>query len=377
VTASARTTCDVPYVDFAAEHAAIRAELLAAVQRVLDHGGFILGSEVEEFEARFAEYCGVRHAVGVASGTAALTLALQGLGVGPSDEVITVPNSFVATVSSIVLTGARPVLVDVLDDFTIDPERIEAAVTARTRAIVPVHLTGRPADMERVTAVARRHGLAVVEDAAQAVGAEYRGRRAGALGHASAFSLHPLKNLGAAGDGGVVTTDDDELADWLRKARNHGLRTRDECAFFSPNERLDALHAAMLRVKLGHLEEWTERRRHNAAYYCEHLEGLPEIRLPRERAGERCVYHTFVVEAERRDTLRAHLAARGVETKVHYPVPIHLQPAASGLGYQRGSFPVAERQAARILSLPVHPWLSEEQLAYLVGGVREFYGTVP
>jgi len=363
----------VPYVDLVAHDAAIRAELLAAVERVLAHGGFVLGAEVERFEARFAELCGTRCAVGVANGTAALTLTLRALGIGPGDEVITAPNSFLASVSAIVLAGARPVLADVRADLNIDPRAIEAAITPRTRAIVPVHLTGRPADVDAIGEIAARHGLAVVEDAAQAVGAEHRGRRVGGLGTAGCFSLHPLKNLAAAGDGGVITTDDDALAARLRQARNHGLCDRDTCEFFSPNERLDAIQAAMLCVKLEHLDAWTAARRAHAYAYQRGLGALSQLSLPSEAPHERCVWHTFVIEAERRDALREHLDARGVETKIHYPIPIHLQPAAAGLGYRRGSFPVTERLAARVVSLPVHPSLSADDIERVVDGVGEFY----
>ncbi|MGH7290023.1 MAG: DegT/DnrJ/EryC1/StrS family aminotransferase [Myxococcota bacterium] len=361
----------VPYVDLAREHAALRTPLLEAVGRVLDHGGFILGPEVAAFEERFARLSGARFAISVANGTDALCLALRGLGIGPGDEVITAPNSFLASASSIALVGATPVFVDVAADGNLDPERIEAALSTRSRALLPVHLTGRPAAMERIQEIAARHQLDVIEDAAQAVGAERGGRRVGSFGDAACFSLHPLKNLAACGDGGVITTQDAALADWLVRARNHGLRSRDECALWSVNSRLDTLHAAMLLVKLEHLETWTKARREHAAFYHDALADVVEV--PREAPGETCVYHTYVIQSDDRDALRARLAQRGVETRIHYPIPIHRQPAAAGLGLPEGAFPVAERQAGRILSLPVFPTLTSTEREHVARCVRDFH----
>jgi dTDP-4-amino-4,6-dideoxygalactose transaminase len=361
----------VPYVRLELDAGPLRDALLAAVEAVLASGQFILGDAVERFEQRFAALCGTAFAVGVANGTDALSLALRALGVGPGDEVITVPNSFLATASSIALIGARPVFVDVGEDGNLDPARLPDALTSRTRAIVPVHLTGRPAELDAIRSLAREQGIPVLEDAAQAVGARYRGRPAGSLGKLGAFSLHPLKNLGAAGDAGVITTDDAELARWLRSARNHGLVTRDEAAFWSPNSRLDALQAALLEVKLAHLDAWTRARREHARCYREALADV--VRVPDEPAHLHCVYHTFVIRAERRDALREYLGARGIETRVHYPVPIHLQPAAARLGYTKGDFPVAEAQSERILSLPVYPELSPAQRGAVIDGIRAFY----
>lgn len=363
----------VPYVDLAWQHRRLRGELLAAVGRVLDSGRFILGAEVEAFERRLAELCGTRYAVGVGSGTDALILALRCLGIGPGDEVITVPNSFVATASAIVQAGATPVFADVGEDCNINPGLIEGALTERTRAVLPVHLTGRPADMRAIGEVARAHGLRIVEDAAQAIGARYEGRPVGSFGAAAAFSLHPLKNLSAAGDGGAITTDDSRLYEKLLRARSHGLRDRDHCAAWERSSRLDAIQAALLRVKMDHLAEWTEARRGNAAFYRRRLEGCVEV--PAERPHEHAVYHTFVIQAERREELRAYLRRRGVETKVHYPIPIHLQEAARPLGYRRGDFPVAERQARRMLSLPVGPELSARQRDHVVRCIAEFHAS--
>lgn len=363
----------IPYVNIPAQHAPIRAELLAAVGRVLDHGQFILGAEVVEFEAQFAQLTGVRFAVGVNSGTDALVLALRALEIGPGDEVITVPNSFVSSTSCITLVGATPVFVDVSDDYNLHPPHLAAAVTSKTRAILPVHLTGRPADMDPIMDVARRFHLFVIEDCAQAVLAEYRGRRVGSFGTIGCFSLHPLKTLNACGDGGMLTTDDPLVAERLRVLRNIGLGTRDDAVHWSGNSRLDTLQAAILLVKLRYVEGWTARRRAHAAFYQEALAGLRQVRTPVDQPHETAVYHTFVIQADRRDDLKAHLAAAGVETAIHYPIPVHLQTVSRALGYGPGSFPVAERQAGRILSLPVYPELTLAELDYVVQTIRRFY----
>lgn len=372
--ATATPTVTVPYVDLAAQHAPLKAELLAAVSAVIDRGEFVLGPEVERFERAFAELCGVRFAFGVGSGADALVLSLRALGIGPGDEVITAPNSFIASASAIAVVGARPVFVDVADDLNLDPTKIEAALTPRTRAILPVHLTGRAADMEAIMAIARARGLAVVEDAAQAVLAEHRGRRVGSFGTFGCFSLHPLKTLNACGDGGVVTTNDPALAEEIKLLRNNGLRTREDCRLWAVNSRLDTMQAAMLLVKLQHLGRWTEARRANAAYYAEALAGIPGLQLPQDRPHERAVYHTYVVQTDRRDQLKDHLAAHGVATSIHYPTPIHLTHAAEPLGHRAGSFPVCERQAQRILSLPIYPEVRPEQRAHVVRAIRAFYG---
>lgn len=365
---------DVPCVNIAGQHRPLKAELLRAAGRVVESGQFILGREVEVFERRFAQMCGVRFAVAVRSGTDALILALRVLEIGPGSEVLTVPNSFIATASAIRMVGAKPVFVDVREDYNLDPGQIAAAVRRKTRAILPVHLTGRPADMNPILKEARRHRLFVVEDCAQAVLAGYKGKRVGSFGALGAFSLHPLKTLNACGDGGVVTTSDKALRDKLRLLRNLGLKTREECVVWSGHSRMDTLQAALLLVKMKHLEEWTNRRREHARFYQRELRDVKGIVLPEERPFERPVYHTFVVQADRRDSLKKFLTRRGIETSIHYPVPIHLQPVAAGLGYRAGSFPVAERQAKRILSLPVYPELKASQLAYIVEAIKKFYG---
>lgn len=371
--AAAAPRVTVPYVDLAGQHRLIKDELVAAAAEVIESGQFILGPAVTRFEEEFASLCGVKHAIGVGNGTDALVLALRGLGVGPGDEVVTVPNSFVSTASAVVLVGARPVFVDVGDDYNMDPARLEAAITPRTKAILPVHLTGRAARMDEITAIACRRGLPVVEDAAQAVMAEFQGRRVGSFGMAGCFSLHPLKTLNACGDGGVITTNDATLAEKLRLMRNLGLKTRDDCVMFEGNSRLDTIQAALLLVKLRHLEAWTEARRANAAFYRRALAGVSQLRLPGERPDERAAYHTFVIQAERRDALREFLAARGVATNIHYPVPIHRHTAALGAELASGCYPEAERQAGRILSLPIYPELTPAQLEAVAGGIKAFY----
>jgi dTDP-4-amino-4,6-dideoxygalactose transaminase len=361
----------VPYIDLRIRDRRVREAVLTAVERVFDHGQFILGPEVENFEKEFASLCGTRFAVGVDNGTSALCLTMKGLGIGPGDEVITAPNSFLASASSIALIGAKPVFVDVGKDYNMNPALLEAAITSRTKAILPVHLTGRPADMDAILAIAERHHLPVIEDAAQAVGARYKERKVGSLGRAACFSFHPLKNLHACGDGGIVTTNDETLYHYLLLARNHGLKNRNECEFWSVNARLDALQAAILSATLPFLNEWTEARRTNAAFYREALSGLLEV--PDDPAYIFNVYQTFVVRTDRRDALVAFLKERGIEAPVHYPLPIHLQKAAISLGYREGGFPAAEVQAKTILSLPVRPDLSEAERTFVVESIQEFF----
>ena len=361
----------VPYVDLGSQHKAYVDELLVEIRDVIESGMFVLGDRVAEFEHRFAELCGVKYAVGVGNGTDAIILAFKALGIGPGDEVITAPNSFLASASAIAMAGATPVFADVRTDLNIDPEAIERAITSKTRAILPVHLTGRTADMTAINAIADKYQLHVVEDAAQAVGANLNGRPAGSLGDVGCFSLHPLKNLTAIGDGGIVTTDNEEVFEYFVKARNHGLVNRDETEFWSPNSRLDALQAAILNVKLRYLDAETDSRLQNVAFYQEALNGVVDV--PVDLPGQKAVYQTFMIQAERRDVLHAYLLERGVDAKVHYPVPIHLQPAASYLGHAKGDFPVTERLSETIMSLPVHPQLSTKQLEHTADRIREFY----
>jgi dTDP-4-amino-4,6-dideoxygalactose transaminase len=363
----------VPYVNVAAQHSPIRDKLLAAVGNVIDHGQFILGAEVGEFERCFAELCGVHYAIGVNSGTDALILALRVLGIGLGDEVITVANSFVASASCIALVGARPVFVDVREDLNIDPALIETAITSHTRAIIPVHLTGRPADMDSILEIAQANDLYVIEDCSQAVGAEYKGRCIGSFGTLGCFSMHPLKTLNACGDGGTITTKDSELCEKLKVLRNVGHVSRDEVVVWSGNSRLDTLQASILLAKLEYLGEWTKKRRTNARFYQQRLADLQTVQVPIEKPHEKAVYHTFVIQVDRREDLRDYLADMGIRTAIHYPLPIHLQKAAEALGYKPGELPVTERQAERVLSLPVYPELETHQLEYVAGNIRSFY----
>ncbi len=368
-------TNTIPLVDLKTAYARLHAEIDAAVARVLAGGWYILGPEVSAFEAEFAAYLGASHAVGVASGTDAVLLALRALGVGPGDEVITVAHTAVATVAAIALCGATPRFVDIDPaTYTLDPGRLEAAITPRTRAVVPVHLYGAPADMPPILAIARAHGLLVVEDCAQAHGATTGGRRVGTLGDAAAFSFYPTKNLGALGDGGAVVTDRPEVAERLRLLRQYGWRERYVSDVEGVNSRLDELQAAILRVRLRHLDAENAARRRLAARYDAALAGLP-LGLPSARPDERAVYHLYVVAADKRDALAAHLAAQGIGTGVHYPVPIHRQPAYAHHGYGSGSLPATEAAAARVLSLPMYPDLPEAAVDQVAAAVRSYFET--
>jgi dTDP-4-amino-4,6-dideoxygalactose transaminase len=360
----------IPLIDLKAQYASIKPEIDAAVQRVLDHAAFVLGPEVESFEAAFARYCEVPHAVGVGSGTAALQLALLACGAGPGDEVITSSFTFIATAEAITHAGARPVLVDI-DPVTYNlvPERVEAAVGPRTKAIVPVHLFGRPAEMDHIGDIARRHGLRVIEDAAQAHGARYRGRRVGGFGDAACFSFYPGKNLGAYGDAGMVVTRDDEIAARLRLLRDHGRRSKYEHAVVGHCERLDSVQGAVLGVKLPRLDAWNAARLEAVRRYRELLADLPLV-LPEERAGEESVFHLFVVRTPDRDAVLQRLWEAGIGAGVHYPIPLHRQPAYAHLGYGAGSFAESERAAAAVLSLPLYPEITAAQLAEVAGALR-------
>jgi dTDP-4-amino-4,6-dideoxygalactose transaminase len=361
----------VPFVDLKQQYLSIKDDVLASVARVFESTQFVLGKEVGAFEEEFASYCGVTHAVGVNTGTSALHLALLAAGVGPGDEVITVPMTFVATVAAVVYTGARPVFVDVDPrTYTMDPRRIESVITKRTKAILPVHLYGNPADMDPILEIARRHGLVVIEDAAQAHGAEYRGRRCGSMGEFGCFSFYPGKNLGAYGEGGLVTTSNPEFARKLRMLRDWGAEKKYQHVLKGYNYRLDTVQAAILRIKLRHLEAWTEARRAHAAAYRGVLADSGLV-LPAETADSRHVYHVYAVLTQRRQEMIEALNARGVQTGIHYPIPVHLLPAHSDLQYKAGDFPVAEQVAAQELSLPMFPELTEEHIQAVGQAVLE------
>jgi dTDP-4-amino-4,6-dideoxygalactose transaminase len=361
----------IPFFDLKQQYTSIQSEIDAATARVLKSGWFILGPEVQAFENEFAEYVGARYGIGVGSGTEALHLALLALEVGAGDEVITVPNTAVATVAAIELAGAQPVLVDVCaDSMTMDPARVEAAITPRTRALIPVHLFGQSADLEPLAQIARKHKLALLEDCAQAHGATYRGGRVGTFGDIAAFSFYPTKNLGAYGDGGMILTNDAGLAERVRLARQYGWRERYESETHGLNSRLDELQAAILRVKLTHLDAWNQARRERAAVYTE-LVPNRRVRAPVEMSYARHVFHLYVVQAERRAALAQFLQARGIGTAIHYPTPVHLQGAYRHLAPE-GALPVSERLAREILSLPLYPELELADVRVVAEAIRDF-----
>ncbi len=368
---SANAETPLQFVDLAETHRPLHAEIIAAWSTLLDTAGFIGGRHLDEFEAAFADYVGTRHAIGVANGTDALELILRALEIGPGDEVVTVAHTFVATAEAIVSVGATPVLVDV-DELTgtMNPAALEQAITARTRAVLPVHLYGQTADMRPIVAIADAHGIPVIEDACQAHGAGYEGRRAGSLGTAAAFSFYPGKNLGAAGDAGAITTNDDDLADRLRVRRDHGQAGKSVHVVSGVNSRLDAVQAAVLGIKLPHLDEWNEQRRHSAKEYGANLDGSL-VQLPEEADGRFHVYHLFVVRHAERDRFREVLQQRGIPTGMHYPTPVHLHPAFQHLGRGEGSFPHAERWAAQGISLPMHPHLATSHIERVVTAVNQ------
>jgi dTDP-4-amino-4,6-dideoxygalactose transaminase len=365
---------EVPFLDLKAQYATIKDEVRAAIDRVVVSQQFILGPEVAALEESVAAYSGCAHGIGVSSGTDALLVSLMALGVGPGDEVITTPYTFVATAMAIARLGARAVLVDIEPRaYGLDVSRVEAAITARTKAILPVHLYGQMGDVAGLVEIAGRHGIAVVEDAAQAIGAEASGRRAGSAGSLGCLSFFPSKNLGGFGDGGMVLTNDARLADRVRLLRNQGQQPKHHSLEVGGNFRLDALQAAVLRAKLPHLDAWTEGRRRNAERYRALLEGA-ELTLPVELPGHRHVYNQFVIQVKDRDELRQRLADRRIGSEVYYPEPVHLQPAFASWGYRSGDFPVSERAAAHGLALPIYPELEPEMLEAVVAAVRAFLG---
>lgn len=365
---------NVPYSYLEQQFADID-DYLEDIRQLVRSGDFTLGKAVTEFEERFAKLCGLPYAIGVASGTDALILSLKILGVGPGDEVITTPNTFISTVGAIAMVGARPVFVDNNQEYTIDVDQIEQAITPKTKAILPVHLTGCPADMPRIMAIAQRHQLLVVEDAAQAILAAIDGKHVGSWGETACFSLHPLKNLNVWGDGGIIVTRSAELCRQLKLFRNHGMTTRDEIEMFAHNSRLDSLQAVIGNRLIGEVEDITQKRIANARRYDEAFKDLEEyVAIPLRRSNVRQVYHTYVLRAKNRDALLSHLVERGIKAKIHYPIPVHLQKAAAYLGYKKGDFPVCEKDCETIISLPVHQYLTAEQLDYVVDCVREFYG---
>lgn len=362
----------IPFVDLSAQYATIAAEVNPAMQSVIDSCAFILGPEVKKFEEEFAQFCDVKYAVSVDSGTSAIELALRAFEIGPGDEVIAPANTFIATVLPITQLGAKPVLVD--HDpvtYTIDVNKIEAAITEQTRAIIPVHLYGQPADMDPILEIAKRHHLIVIEDACQAHGARYKGKRVGGIGDVAAFSFYPGKNLGAYGDGGMVTTNDAKTDDKLRLLRNYGQRKKYHHEEIGYNHRLDSLQAAVLRVKLPRLDDWNAARRDHARLYSRLLEGLG-VNTPTVADYSEPVWHLYVLRVEHREGLQAFLAERNIDTGIHYPIPIHLQQAYEYLGYQRGDFPVTEAYADRLVSLPMYAELTDEMIHFVVDSIKAF-----
>ena len=361
----------VPFLDLNVQNESIKEELLAEIQAVLDSSAFAGGPFVEAFENNFARFCQCDHAIGVGSGTDALWMALLGLGVGPGDEVITVPNTFIATAEAITFCGAQPVFVDIDEEsYTMNPALLEAAITDKTKAIVPVHLYGQTCDMDPILAIAKKWGLYVVEDACQAHGAEYRGKRAGSLGDVGCFSFYPSKNLGACGEAGAIVTNNTALADRMKMFRDHGQDQKYCHSMIGWNARMDGIQGAILTIKLKYLPQWTEARRENAKRYQERLDPEESVIAPVEMAYAKHVHHVYAVRAKNRDALLAELRDREIFCGIHYPVPIHLQEAYASMGLGRTSFPVAERCAEEILSLPMFPELSHEQIDFVCHAVN-------
>jgi dTDP-4-amino-4,6-dideoxygalactose transaminase len=363
----------ITQTDPKAGYLAYEGEINAAIQAVLNSGRYVLAGEVQAFEEEFKNFIGARFAIAVASGTDALYLALKAIGIGSGDEVLTVPHTAVATVAAIEMCGAIPVLVDIDEEtYTMDPERLQTAISPRAKAVLPVHLYGHPANMEEILEIAHRHGLAVVEDCAQAHGAMYGNKHVGTIGDISAFSFYPTKNLGAIGDGGLIATNDADLAEQAKLLRQYGWHERYVSQVIGWNSRLDELQAAILRVKLRHLARGNQQRRRLAELYGSGLRGLPVI-APVTKPGNRHVYHQYVIRCEKRDELQTFLAAHNISTLIHYPVPVHLQPAYRGRLGDLGSFPVSEQVAGEIMSLPLYPELPEAQIETVIRAIAEYY----
>ncbi len=361
----------IEFVDLNKQYLSIKDEIDVAVERVVKSGRFIMGQEVKAFEEAFADYCQTKYACGVSSGTAALHLAVLACGIGEGDEVITVDNTFIATAEGIIQNGAKPVFVDIeIDTYNIDPSKIEAKITEKTKAILPVHLYGQVADMDVIMSIAKKHNLKVIEDAAQAHGAEYKGKRAGSIGDVACFSFYPGKNLGAYGDAGAVTTNDPEIAEKVSMLRDHGRKVKYEHSAVGFNERMDSLQGAILNTKLKHLDEWTKKRRQVADWYKKYLPD--SVVSPVEKEGNKHVYHLFVIRHPARDKLREFLKEKGITALIHYPIPLHLQEALKHLGGKKGDYPISEQYSAKILSLPIFPELTEDEVKYVAESIGEF-----
>lgn len=361
----------IPFVDLHAQYMAMQSEIDTAIARVISNSAFAGGPEVAAFEKEFAAYCGAARCVGLSSGTAALELLLRAYEIGPGDEVIMPANTFFATAEAAMMVGAVPVLVDVREESgLINPDLIAKAITPKTRAIIPVHLFGQPADMDEILEIARAKKIIVIEDACQAHGARFNDKRTGSLADAAAFSFYPGKNLGAFGDAGAITTGNSAIADYVTMFREHGMKKKYEHLIPGRTERMDGIQGAILRAKLSHLDAWNQKRRAHAARYRELLAGMKNVTIMSEESNREHIYHLFVIRVPNRDAVRAQLLAAGIETGIHYPIPIHLQPAAAGLGYREGDFPVSERLAKEILSLPMFPEMSDEQQDHVVSALR-------
>ncbi len=366
----------VPFIDFSEQYSSIKDEITKGLNEVFETGSFILGPREKAFEAEFAAYCGVKYAVGVNSGTDALYLALSALGVGPSDEVILPSFTFIATALCVSYTGARPVFVDVEEEtLNIDPIKFKEAITSRTKAVIPVHLYGQPANMDEIVAIARDSGIAVIEDAAQAHGAEYKGKKVGSLGDIACFSFYPTKSLGAFGDGGIVVTDSDEIAERLRMLRDYGRKGRYEHKIKGYNSRLDTVQAVILSAKLKYLDEWNKMRNDNAAYYCELLRDVEGVRCSIIKENRTHVFQTFAVRLQDRDVVLDAMKQKGIGVLIHYPIPLHLQEAYADLGYKKGDFPVSEMLASEVLSLPMFPHMKKEQIEYVCSSLKDIVWT--
>ncbi|TGK17250.1 DegT/DnrJ/EryC1/StrS family aminotransferase [Leptospira fluminis] len=367
-----KTTNKVPYVNLSRQWETEKQELLPVIESILGSGNYIGGDQVSKFEESVAKLCGVKYAVALNSGTDALMSGLAAIGVRPGDEVITPPNSFIASTAAVVHLKAVPVFVDVCDDQNIDPGKIEKAITKKTKAIMPVHLTGRVASMDEILRISEKYSIPIIEDAAQSIGSKWSGRTSGSFGAVGCFSTHPLKNLNACGDGGFLTTNDEKIYQNVSRYRNHGLVDRNTVEFFGLVSRMDALQAGILNFRIGKLPELIQARRANAEAYKKLLD-RNFVYIPEDKPEEFNTFHTFVIQVDKRDELKNRLAELGVETSIHYPIPIHLQPASRSLGYKAGDFPVVEEQSRRILTLPIHQFLKREELEFVAESVNKFY----
>lgn len=362
----------IPYVNLKAQSQEEKYDLMKLIEDILESSQYVGGNIINDLEKELSLYCGSKYVIMLNSGTDALIIALKALGIGNNDEVITPPNSFIASTASILQTGATPVFMDVLEDQNINPELMEEKITSKTKAIMPVHLTGRICEMNQILDIAKKYNLYVIEDAAQSIGSKYFSKKAGTIGNVGCFSAHPLKNLNAMGDAGFLTTDDKDIARFAKLYRNHGMVDRNTVELFGTVSRMDAIQATILTYRLKKLPNIIEKRRNNAKYYFKNL-NLNKVFVPLEKEYQYNTYHTFVIQVEERDALKDYLLSKGVETAIHYPIPIHLQPAAKELGYKKGDFIQTENQSERILTLPIHQYLTEENLFHITQSINGFF----